>query len=392
MAQRDCASAVYLEQLMEHPSTRASIREAEQRSRLLPDLREFGEGNVPVIRIPVVVHILYKESSQNISDAQVMSQIRVLNEDFGRRNADTLQTPERFRSFAGALPVEFVLATVDPAGRATTGIVRKPTANNFFYSDDKIKYSSQGGSDAWDSRYYLNIWVGNMRGVLGYASVPGCATDNDGVVIAASAFGTINTAAPYHLGRTAVHEVGHWLGLKHIWGDTYCGDDGVDDTPRQGNFTGGCPYGIRSSCNNGPAGDMYMNFMDLTNDACMNLFTLGQRDRILSQFANGGYRRSLLESRALGQPWNLEPQPVVPAADHLFQAYPNPVRESLQLTAGNSWIGKNLDLVNANGVVVRRITLTSASLRLDLASLPSGIYFLRGQDSGHRILQKILKL
>ncbi len=377
---------------MEDPSARASILAAEQRASQVPLLREFGEGTATVIRIPVVVHILYKESSQNISDAQVLSQLRVLNADFGRRNADTGNTPERFRGVAGSVPIEFVLATVDPEGRSTTGIIRKATNSTYFYSDDRIKYSAQGGDDAWDSRSYLNIWVGNMRGVLGYSSVPGCAADKDGVVIAASAFGTINTAAPYHLGRTAIHEIGHWLGLKHIWGDTYCGDDGVSDTPQQGNFTGGCPTGFRTSCNNAATGDMYMNFMDLTNDACMNIFTRGQRDRILAGFTTGGYRRSLLESRALGQPWNAEPLPTIPTPDHDFRAYPNPVREGLQLSLGSSWLGQQVELVNVNGVVVKRIRLSSASMQLELGTLTPGIYFLRGQDGEHRILQKLLKL
>lgn len=392
IAQRECASTAYLEQLKEDPATRASILAAEQQSSHLPNFRELGEGNSPVIRIPVVVHILYKEASQNISDAQVRSQLRVLNEDFGRRNADTANTPERFRAFAGALPLEFVLATVDPSGRATTGIIRKQTSSTYFYSDDKIKFSSQGGDDAWDSRYYLNIWVGNMRGVLGYSSVPGCATDKDGVVIAASAFGTINTAAPYHLGRTAVHEIGHWLGLKHIWGDTYCGDDGVADTPQQGNFTAGCPSGFRSSCNNNATGDMYMNFMDLTSDACMNLFSRGQRDRILNQFTGNGYRRTILESQAMGQPWNLEPLPVAPVADHDFQAFPNPVRATVQLSFGTDWMGKTVELVNAHGVVVKRITVTSASMPVQLGNLAPGIYFLSGRDGEHRIQYKLLKL
>src|SRR5207245_2531623 len=131
--------------------------------------------------------------------------------------SDSVNTPARFRHVAADVQIEFALATADPNGKATNGIIRKGTRITYFTNDDKIKYNSGGGDDAWDSRYYLNIWVGNLYNLLGYASVPGGPADKDGVVISTAAFGTINTGYPYNLGRTAVHEIGHWLNLKHIW-------------------------------------------------------------------------------------------------------------------------------------------------------------------------------
>ena len=261
MAQRECAGSIYLEQQTAiDPSLPVKINAVENFIKQQSFAKmEGGEANV--IRIPVVVHVLYRTDAQNISDLQIKSQLDVLNNDFRRRNADSNKTPERFRQLAADVQIEFVLATADPDGRATTGIIRKKTNVTDWKTDDKIKFSAQGGDDAWDSRQYLNIWIGNLGQILGYSSVPGGAPEKDGIAINTSAFGTINVSAPYHLGRTAVHEMGHWLGLRHIWGDTYCGDDLVDDTPKQGNFTSGCPSRFRSTFNNGTTtGDMYMNY------------------------------------------------------------------------------------------------------------------------------------
>lgn len=337
-----------------------------------------------ILRIPVVVHVLYNNASQNVSDAQVQSGIDALNRDFRRKAADTINTPLRFREMAADVQIEFYLATADPFGRATTGIVRKQCTRTAWMADDKMKFSSQGGDNAWDSRSYLNIWLVELAGGSGYASVPGSATATDGVVIRYNAFGTINTNAPFQLGRTAVHEVGHWLGLKHIWGDAECGDDGVDDTPQQGFFTKGCPSGFRSSCGNGTMGDMYMNFMDYTDDACMNLFTEGQRSRMRQLFAADGPRASLLQSRGLGNPWMQEaPLPVGEAV-----LYPNPAQEKITVQVGSSFIGKTLRLYNSQGQLQKEETVTSPQQTISVAHLRPGIYFLRASD----FLQKFIKL
>jgi Pregnancy-associated plasma protein-A/Secretion system C-terminal sorting domain len=241
-----------------------------------------------VVTIPVVVHVVYKTAIQNISDAQIISQIEVLNEDFRRLNADTSNTPSYFQGVAADVEIEFCLAQRDPSGAATNGIVRTLTTVNSFIDDDLVKFDASGGDDAWDVNEYFNIWVCNLGGgLLGYAEFPnGTPSNTYGVVIVYDSFGRVGTvSSPYNLGRTATHEVGHCFNLRHIWGDdgTACtGSDLVADTPNQADENYNCSSAITISCTNGPNGDMYQNYMDYSNDACMNMFTAGQKTRMLA--------------------------------------------------------------------------------------------------------------
>lgn len=260
-------------------------------------------GTRATVTIPVVVHVVYNNATENISDAQILSQIDVLNDDFRRNNADAVFTAAGFLGVAADTEIEFCLASVDPSGNPTTGITRTSTTKTSFSTDDKVKQTSQGGIDAWDRDSYLNLWVCDLSGgLLGYAQFPGGAASTDGVVCDYQYFGTIGTAtAPFDLGRTATHEVGHWLNLRHIWGDdgTSCaGSDLVADTPNQADETYGCPSTTRISCSNGPNGDMYQNYMDYTDDACMNIFTSGQKTRMQALFSPGGARASIATSTA----------------------------------------------------------------------------------------------
>jgi hypothetical protein len=393
-AQRPCASSTYIDQQKALDPT-LNGRLAQVENFLIAQrrsARETGQQAPTVILIPVVVHVLYKSAAQNVSDEQINSQIDALNRDFRRRNADTSSTPDRFKHVAADVQIQFQLATADPKGRATNGIIRKYTDVNHWTTDDKIKFSSLGGDNAWDSRYFLNLWTGDLMTLLGYSSLPGASVEKDGVVINYTAFGTLNSASPYNLGRTATHEIGHWLGLKHIWGDSYCGDDLVDDTPVQGNYTSGCPSGFRSTCNNGDLGDMYMNYMDFTNDACMNLFTVGQKQRMLALFKEGGPRNLLLSSTGLNKPWVIESP--LPPTTNVFRFYPNPTIGQITLDFQNnaSWIGKTVSIVNINGIVISKFLVISNVQVLDVSSLKAGMYFIRA-DNGHlKITDKFLRL
>ena len=251
-----------------------------------------------IITIPVVVHVIYKNSSQNISDAQIFSQIDILNEDFRMNNSDASSVPSAFAGAAADCEIEFCLAVRDPNGNVTTGITRTYTTTSSFSGYTSMKYSSTGGQDAWNTSDYLNIWVCNLAsGLLGFATFPGGNSSTDGVVCDYAYFGNTGTAtSPYDLGRTATHEVGHWLNLYHIWGDSYCGNDYVSDTPKHEESNYGCPsYPHASSCSGtGSSGEMFMNYMDYTNDACMFMFSTGQKNRMRATL--NGSRSSLLSS------------------------------------------------------------------------------------------------
>ena len=259
------------------------------------------------IIIPVVVHIVYNNSTQNISDAQILSQIKVLNDDFRRENSDKVNTPSEFQGVAGSYDFEFKLAIIDPNGNTTNGITRTQTTATSFTGNDNVKRSTTNGVNAWDTRKYLNIWVCNLSGgLMGYAQFPSdfsTSPNTDGVVICYKYFGTNGTVvAPYNKGRTATHEVGHWLNLRHIWGDDShlsdkcSGSDFVDDTPNQQTENYGCPsFPKKDNCTKNSPGVMYMNYMDYTDDGCMNLFTVGQVNRMLSLFDDEtGIRKEML--------------------------------------------------------------------------------------------------
>ena len=238
-----------------------------------------------VVHIPVVFHVVHNTATQNISEAQIDSQITVLNQDFRRTNPDITQVPAVWQGLVADCRIEFDRATEDPNGNATNGVTRTQTNVTAFTDDDAMKFAAQGGADAWPSNRYLNIWVCQLSGgLLGYAQFPAGPVATDGVVITHTGFGTTGTAAaPFDRGRTATHEIGHWLNLFHIWGDdgTGCGgSDEVPDTPNQGGPNGGCPSFPSVTCGNGPNGDMFMNYMDYTDDACMFMFTQGQRERV----------------------------------------------------------------------------------------------------------------
>ena len=258
-----------------------------------------------IITIPVVVHVVWKTNTHNISDAQIQSQIDVLNEDYRRTNIDKINTPNVWQGIAADCEIQFCLAETDPSGNPSTGIERTQTTHEQFGMNSDIHTSSLGGADDWPNDDYLNIWVCNIQsGLLGYASPPSnWVGDGDGLVIGYKYFGRTGTVqSPYHKGRTATHEIGHWLNLDHVWGGWgSCGNDQVSDTPKQEIENYSCPaFPLHpNACSTTNAnGDMFMNYMDYTNDACMNLFTNGQKTRMLA--AINQYRSNMLSHNLCG--------------------------------------------------------------------------------------------
>jgi hypothetical protein len=235
-------------------------------------------------KIPVVVHVVYNPSSENISAAQIKSQIAKLNVDYRAKNPDRRKVPSAWSGLVTDSRIEFALATKDPTGKTTNGITRTKTTKDSFSDDDGVKSAVSGGADAWPTQKYLNLWVCSLGGgLLGYAQFPGGPAKTDGVVILNTAFGTKGSAtAPFNLGRTATHEIGHWLNLHHIWGDTqHCeGTDFVSDTPNAQLPNYGKPAFPHITCSNGPNGDMFMNYMDYVDDDSMFMFTTQQVARM----------------------------------------------------------------------------------------------------------------
>lgn len=345
-----------------------------------------GGSRGGVITIPVVVHVIYNNQTENISDDQIFSQIDILNEDFSLQNQDALTDTHAFYDFTADAGIQFCLAEQDPDGNSTDGITRTETDSITFVGEGNEKHTATGGKDNWDPTKYLNLWVCNLDGsggTLGYAAFPselGTEPDMDGVVIRYEAFGAEGTAGTggfdvNNLGRTATHEVGHWLNLLHIFANAVCGDDEVADTPsameEEGNF--GCPdfpLNPNSSCGTDDDGEMFMNYMDYVDDECMNMFTTGQADRMNA--AVNGARSGLLSSIGC--------QTVSIDENALFaksiQIFPNPASNQFNVTSTIGLI-KGVDIIDALGRVVAKHSANTTSVIINTSSLNSGLYTLR---------------
>jgi len=301
---RNCGSMEHLEHMLEaDPDMHNRMEEIERHTAQYE--RSYQNGRV-VITIPVVFHIVHNGdalgSGENISDALVQAQLDQLNQDFRLANSDASLIPALFQPVAADTEIQFCLAQRTPSGAATTGINRVNGGRASWtvsLIDGSLKPST-----IWDRNQYLNIWSvvfgGADAGLLGYAQFPGGAANTDGVVVLYSSMGSTATPNPaggsYARGRTATHEVGHWLNLRHIWGDATCGNDFVSDTPVHNTSNGGCPtYPHYSTCSGAPV-EMTMNYMDYTYDACMYMFTAGQKARMQAVLATGGSRASLTTS------------------------------------------------------------------------------------------------
>lgn len=290
---RNCFSEeIRQEDLQKSPELRQKFTELEANTEMFAKNTQLGkvltDGS---IEIPVVVNILYSNNAENLSDARIAEQIDVLNADYSGTNTDVSKIPAEFQSVkAGDVKIKFRLANTVRKATTTTSWVR-----------DTMKKSSSGGIDATSPSNYLNIWIvgkvvsNDGRIILGYATFPESAgLWNDGVVIPAPYFGKTGAATNFNLGRTATHEVGHYLNLRHIWGDAKCGDDLVADTPTQTSDNQGTPsYPLYNRCSGKNRSVMFMNYMDYVNDAAMFMFSAGQKTRMQSVVTSSGARSGL---------------------------------------------------------------------------------------------------
>lgn len=372
-----------------------------------------------IYTIPVVVHIVYNSPAQNIPDSVIIDQIRVLNEDYNRQNADTVNMRSDFDIVKGNPQIEFMLAQIDPLGNPTSGITRTQTATTTFgtlallggdFSDlEMVKSTADGGMDPWDQDHYLNIWVCNMAfnvlgteivALLGYATPPAGLPNwppgstngmSDGVVIQYQAFGTNNPnpldvgAGPIDVrGRTSVHEVGHYLGLRHIWGDGDCtAQDGIDDTPNADAQSDNDCDSTKNTCTDNIQGvdlpDMIENYMDYSAETCQNTFTQGQVALIHGVLENERYDLVHGNLAAISSIQNQN-----------WSVYPNPTKDYVFIEGFET--GSTVFLMDNIGNIVISETPMSSKTTINLSNVSSGIYHISiGTSNGGRLTQKIVK-
>jgi hypothetical protein len=301
-AQERCGTVPYMDMLRKEGKWLQTDDQFEswlaQRMKQREQLEEVQRTQSDPYLIPVVVHVIHNGepvgTGSNIPDAQIFSQIAVLNKDFQRLNNDANLTPPEFAAVAGSLNIEFVLARRDPNGLPTTGINRVTGTKTSWTISDNATFKALS---YWNANDYLNIWVIPFSGsTLGFAQYPvssleglapvqGGTAATDGIVVDFRVFGSVDDGSfvidkDYNKGRTATHEIGHFLGLRHIWGDANCGEDFVSDTPRQQTSTSNCPSHPATTFCGASIVKMFQNYMDYTFDGCMNLFTAGQVARM----------------------------------------------------------------------------------------------------------------
>lgn len=344
------------------------------------------------VNIPVVVHVVWNKDEENISEEQILSQIEVLNKDFNAENVEVPSVPNMFADLVADVDFHFCLASKDPDGNPTNGITRTFTTNNQgIGGTSSIHHANQGGQDAWDTDKYLNIWVAKFAGAVGgVASFPNEGPDDEqGVEINYKHFGATGTATnpPYNLGRTCTHEIGHYFNLEHLWGpniNSCCNeDDGVADTPVScEDYLHECPTGNTFSCT---APDMWMNFMNYTDDACMAMFSKGQKLRMYD--ALNTFRPGLLESDGCGAVATNETE----AAQSLV-VYGNLASDELWFEVKSPlnaiW---NVSLVNALGQIVYVGDFPSNTMAtIDGTRFPNGFYILLASHDKTRLSKQIL--
>lgn len=405
-AQQRCGThEKFLENAQLYPGYADAVNHTFEQAKQLATSGQWDKSG-PVYRIPVVVHILYINPGQNIDDSLVYNQIQVLNEDFRRANPDTVNTRNEFKPIAADAGIEFYLATTDPQGNPTTGITRTlgtPMLGTYNLFTEDMKKSANGGQDAWPTDRYLNIWVCDVffgAGVLGYAYPPIGNIPNwpqgsvpvdaslQGVVIQYSVFGKNNPNATGPLitangGRTCTHEVGHFLGLRHIWGDGDCSeDDGISDTPDADDHANQICDWNKNTCTENPGPELpdnIENYMDYAADSCMNMFTQGQVDMMRSILEN--FRPDLYTEVTSVD------QPVLPG---FIQVYPNPSSGLVNI------VSLSQDVVPGNMVALtsmlgERIILPyQENAVLDLSSLPPGIYMLEIPTNKGTVVKKVV--
>jgi len=340
--------------------------------------------------ISVVFHILKAEEDEFLSEERILSQIEVLNEDFQAANNDLNLVPDLFQSSIGNLDVKFKLANLDPLGNVTNGIIRSDTELNLlgdlinFDGRQSVKHDNLGGSEAWDTNRYLNIWVAAKGSVIAESTFPVMAgLDEDGIIIDPKFIGRLdNFNAPLNLGRILTHEIGHYLGLRHLWDeidDCDISDDGLEDTPMQLNPYFDCPTHPAISCG---SADMFMNFMNFTDDACMHFFTKGQVEKMESTLTLE--RADLVDNDSA----TVDLENILDALDFAQSANKIVFKLNENLIKLNK-----LEIFSINGKKLKEIDLSqNFDVHINTNAFISGVYILRFESTKTSFSKKIVIL
>lgn len=406
-----CGFDVAMEKLeATHPGTHAACTAFYNE---LPKYASSG-ARTAVYQVPVVFHVVWNTEAQNIPDEVILDQMAILNQDYRRQNPNASETREIFLPVAADTEIEFYLADTDPDGNPTSGINRIQTDRESFEFDlfaqditiDEVKFAATGGADAWDTDRYLNIWVCNITTtipgaqIFGFAYPPNdapnweglfpgpIADEVEGVVVHYTTVGSNNPSAADDSfpgnegGRTLTHEIGHYLGLRHTWGDAFFGgcsaDDGIEDTPNiNANNNFACNFTV-NTCNDGDGDmpDMGENYMDYNQDECVNMFTLGQRSAM--RFVLENFREELIEGQYVS---------VAEQQAAALSVYPNPVTGECSVSVNQ---GARLVVQSSNGNVLFETQALSTTAVLNFSEFAPGVYLVRDVQSG--AVQRVVKL
>lgn len=410
-----CLSHEYINYMdQQHPGFQNSVDDAFNTAKAYNSETKSAGPHT----IPVVVHVVYNTATQNIPDSVIFDQINVLNKSYNRLNADTVNMRSVFDPIKGYAEINFMLAQIDPSGNPTTGITRTQTASTSFgsiaavtgdFTDlEKVKSTVDGGHDPWDQSRYLNIWVCNMSvsifgqeitALLGYATPPAGLPNwppgstngmSDGVVIQYQAFGSNNPnpldpgSGPVEVeGKTTVHEVGHYLGLRHIWGDGDCtAEDGIDDTPNADNQSNSDCDTTKNTCTDLIIGldlpDMVENYMDYSAETCQNTFTAGQVSLMKGVLENQRY--DLVHGNPAG---------VEMITESTASIFPNPTTGLVHISHKD--MINSVSLYTLAGELLSSDAANKKEFNLDLTGLAEGVYLLSIKTESSEIIQRVVK-
>ncbi|MFM2393177.1 MAG: hypothetical protein RLZZ546_1159 [Bacteroidota bacterium] len=338
---------------------------------------EIFNSNRSPISIEVVIHVVYNTQSENISDNLISSQLEILNQAFNAENADLSQVPYEFKNIIANVGIRFCLASKDEKGNNANGIIRVPTSKKEIGLTDDLYFTNRSGSDAWNTDKYLNIWVANTGdNISGFGTFPGMSDFyKTGLVIHPKYFGK-NNHPKYGLGKTTVHELGHFFGLLHTWGETSdCNeDDGINDTPLQMKSYKGCPPYPQSGCSES---EMFMNFMDYVDDKCMYFFTTGQKEKMLSVLEV--YRKELK---------NVDIECHSKEAND-FTLFPNPTDGIFNIEP-SYYLDEEINIYSLDCRKMKtEIFKTEKSIEVNIGNQPQGLYIVKVKNLKPKLLYKI---